>query len=81
MTTDYHVHLIQLPSYKIKELVVPNDDGSYTIFIESSLSREEQQKAFLHAVTHIANHDFSKFNVNHIESLAHMKKPLQCYQH
>lgn len=81
MTIDYHVHLIHLPSYKIKELVVPNDDGSYTIFIESSLSREEQQNAFLHALTHITNHDFNKFNVNHIESFAHEKKPLQCCQH
>lgn len=81
MTIDYHVQLIQFPDNRTKETITENDDGSYTIFIESSLSREEQQKAFLHAVTHIANHDFSKFNVNHIESLAHMKKPLQCYQH
>lgn len=41
-------------------MVVPNSDDSYTIFIESTLSREEQQVAFLHAMKHISEHDFNK---------------------
>ena len=57
---DYQVRLIQFHNEKIKELVVPNADDSYTIFIESSLSREEQQLAFLHAMKHITEHDFNK---------------------
>lgn len=57
---DYQVRLMQFHNGKIKELVVPNPDDSYTIFIESTLSREEQQKAFLHAMAHICNHDFEK---------------------
>lgn len=57
---DYQVRLTQFHNGKIKEMVVPNSDDSYTIFIESTLSREEQQKAFLHAMAHICNHDFEK---------------------
>lgn len=57
---DYQVRLIQFHNGKIKEMVVPNSDDSYTIFIESTLSREEQQNAFLHAMEHIKNHDFDK---------------------
>lgn len=57
---DYQVRLIQFHNGKIREMVVPNEDDSYTIFIESTLSREEQQKAFLHAMNHICNHDFEK---------------------
>lgn len=57
---------------KIKEMVSPNEDGSYTIFIEASLSREEQQKAFLHAMMHISNKDFEKKgSANLIELIAH----------
>lgn len=57
---DYQVRLMQFHNGKIRELVVPNPDDSYTIFIESTLSREEQQQAFLHAMNHIFNHDFEK---------------------
>lgn len=71
MTIDYQVQLIQFPTTKTKELVVLNEDDSYTIFIESSLSYEEQQKAFKHAMIHILNADFDRYNVNHIEAIAH----------
>ena len=69
---DYQVQLTQFHNGKIKEIVVPNSDDSYTIFIESSLSREEQQKAFLHAMAHICNHDFEKkFSADFLEIRAH----------
>jgi hypothetical protein len=63
---------MQFHNGKIREMVVPNSDGSYTIFIESTLSREEQQKAFLHAMEHICSHDFEKkTSVDLIEIRAH----------
>lgn len=71
-TVDYQVRLMQFHNGKIREMVVPNSDGSYTIFIESTLSREEQQKAFLHAMDHIKNCDFDRpGNANLIEIRAH----------
>ena len=71
LTVDYQVQLIQLPSNKTKELGVLNEDGSYTIFIEASLSREEQKKAFNHAMKHILEDDFAKDDINKIEKAAH----------
>ena len=69
---DYQVRLMEFHNGKIKEMVVPNEDDSYTIFIEASLSREEQQQAFLHAMRHICNKDFEKkCSANLIEIRAH----------
>lgn len=71
MTIDYQIQFIQFPNKRIKESVVPNEDGSYTIFIEASLSREQQQDAFKHAMKHILGDDFTKDNINKIEKAAH----------
>lgn len=71
MTIDYQIQLIQFPNKRVKETVVPNEDGSYTIFIEASLSREQQQDAFKHAMKHILGDDFSKDDINKIEKAAH----------
>lgn len=68
---DYQVRLIQFPPGSIKEAVTENEDGSYTIFIEQALSHEEQQKKFLHALKHITGNDFSKEDVQIIETAAH----------
>ncbi|MGN0506673.1 MAG: hypothetical protein ACI4FZ_08935 [Lachnospiraceae bacterium] len=71
MTIDYQIQLIQFPTKKIRESVIENEDGSYTIFIESSLTKEKQQEAFEHAMTHIIGDDFTKDDVNKIEFEAH----------
>ena len=71
MTIDYQVKLIDFPNKKIRETVVTNEDGSYTIFIEASLSREQQLESFNHAMRHILGDDFTKDDVNMIEFDAH----------
>lgn len=72
MNFDYHVQLIQFPNKKTKEAVTPNEDGTYTIFIESSLSKDEQRHACYHAIAHIVNGDFQKdISINEIEHKAH----------
>ena len=71
MTIDYQIQLIQFPNKKVKESVVENEDGSYTIFIESSLSKDKQQDAFKHAMKHILGDDFMKYNIDKIEFDAH----------
>lgn len=68
---DFHVVLVDFHNAKVKEVVTMNDDGSYTIFIEASLSREEQKKECYHALSHIYNDDFSRNDVNQIELVAH----------
>ncbi|MDE7016904.1 MAG: hypothetical protein K2P65_04910 [Lachnospiraceae bacterium] len=71
MIIDYQVHFINFPNTSAREAVTENPDGSYTIFIEASLSRDRQQEAFSHALRHILNNDFSLNDINMIESDAH----------
>lgn len=72
MTPDYHVELIEFKNGKIREFVTPNEDGSFTIFIEASLSREEQRKAAAHALRHILHDDFyAKHSADEIEDISH----------
>ena len=68
---DYFVELIKFPNHKVKEAVTENEDGTYTIFIEESLSRYEQQNALLHAFRHIMGDDFLKDDIQEIEHHAH----------
>ena len=72
MMIDYQVQLTTFPDTKTKEAVSENNDGSYTIFIETSLSKEAQQKAFMHAMKHIFGNDFEKIDINEIENQAHL---------
>ncbi len=71
MMIDYQVQLINFPDSKTRETVTPNIDGSYTIFIETSLSKKGQQEAFIHAMKHILGNDFEKIDINKIETDAH----------
>ena len=68
---DYRVHFIKFPTGKVKETVVENEDGSYSIFIDESLTREMQEESFKHAMQHILGNDFTKDNVDMIEKTAH----------
>lgn len=52
-------------------MVVPNEDGSYTILINARLSQEGQLRAYQHAMKHIQNEDFEKSDVQSIEFKAH----------
>lgn len=56
---------------KIPEQVVKNQDDSYTIFLNSKLTREEHLKSYAHAIEHILGDDFQKENVSIIEFDAH----------
>lgn len=48
-----------------------NEDGSYTIFIDSSLCYERQQEVFQHEVNHILGNDFEKADADQVEFNAH----------
>ena len=64
--------LIDFP-VKGREMVVLNDDGSYTILINARLSDAGRMAAYEHAMKHILNDDFNKMDVQKIESKAHAK--------
>lgn len=68
MSISYQVILMDMT---VNEVVTENEDGSYTIFINSRMNYEKQMKAYLHAMKHIVGDDFQKEDVQHIEYLAH----------
>ena len=76
---DYFVELIKFPNHKVREAVTENEDGTYTIFIEETLSRSEQQDAFLHALKHITGDDFRKEDIQKIERHAGISRGLRLW--
>jgi len=70
MTHDIFVHLIDIPG-TTNEVVCPNEDGSYSVFIDASLSDVGRKQAYEHALRHIKDNDFEKEDVQFIEAKAH----------
>lgn len=70
MTPDVNTFLVNFPSPG-KEMVVQNEDGSYTVLINAKLSQDGRIKAYEHALNHINNGDFDKTDVQSIESQTH----------
>ena len=67
---DINVQLLNMDT-KIPEQLVKNNDDSYTIFLNSRLSRDSQLKSYYHALKHIRENDFAKEEVQEIEANAH----------
>lgn len=68
---DIFVYIIAMDPL-VKEQVVANQDGTFTIFINDYLSPECRMIAYNHAVSHIRNGDFDKkADVDAIEYQAH----------
>lgn len=65
MNFDYQIFF--MPDMKVNEVVTENEDGSYTIFINSNLCEEKRLKSIQHAFSHITRDDFGKCNVQKIE--------------
>lgn len=64
-------YLVDMPS-RVGATAIPNDDGTYTVYVNSRLSIERQRRAYLHEVRHIKNDDFYKdINIDEIEICAH----------
>ena len=67
---DIFVKLIDLP-LSINGLTTENDDGSYTIFLNSRASSAQQQAAYEHELEHINGLDFEKSDADKIEQHTH----------
>ena len=70
MKRDVNIVLIDFPT-RGKEMITENEDGSFTVLINARLSYEEQIKAYEHAMRHVENADFTKKDVQIIESNTH----------
>lgn len=70
LTEAIGVHFLDMDS-RIHEQVIYNEDGSFTILINSRIGNIAQMEAYQHAIAHIMNHDFDKPDADEIETLAH----------
>lgn len=74
MTEDIFVYILDFKNTKIAETVTRNEDGSYSIFLNSRMSQEKQCDAYIHALGHILRMDFeSESSADTLESIAHRK--------
>lgn len=65
------VFLVDLP-HTTKGLTVKNNDGGYTILINSRLSEQMQCEAYDHEIAHINNGDFENmYDVSILEHVRH----------
>lgn len=54
---------------------VMNEDGTYTIFINSRFTKERQEIAYLHEIEHILNEDIESYlSADEIEYIRHEKE-------
>ena len=59
----------------IRSYVIPNQDGSYAIVLNSKLSHEQNVKSYNHEIEHILNGDYEKkCDVDIIEFNAHIDR-------
>lgn len=65
--SDYFIRHLPFPVSKIGGMVMPNDDGTYSIYINANLNPERQRKAFFHELKHIENDDL--YNGKPIEEI------------
>jgi len=68
--SDIYVYVVDMPA-RVREAVAQDDDGSYTIWINSLLSNEERGYAYEHAMLHIQRNDFQGGDVQRIEEECH----------
>ena len=55
--TDTYIRLVSLPP-KVEGVTVPNDDGSFDVYINSRLSPTRQQETLEHELRHIRHEHF-----------------------
>ena len=72
MTPTVNVCLVNFPC-RGEEMVVPNEDNSYTVIINSRLSKEKQLAAWErnHQFYEDTGNDCEKYDVQQIEAEAH----------
>lgn len=64
-------YLVDLKNTKVSEMIRENEDGTYTILLNSRLSRERNRSSYQHAIQHILREDFAGYDVQCIEAESH----------
>lgn len=77
MIDGYGNNVLLISGFPVKGAVTPNEDGSYSIFINANQSDEGIRRTYYHELGHILNNDFEKEDVQQIESEAHKREVMQ----
>lgn len=74
---EYFVRYIPLPRH-VEGVTVPNDDGTYSVYINSTLPECVQMAVLQHELNHIRmNHLYTCDDIMRIESDAQQKPPVE----
>ena len=70
---DVFVHLVDFKMTSVDEMVRENEDGTFTILINSRSAPNRQKEAYEHAMEHIRSGDFEQedLDVQQIEKIRH----------
>lgn len=77
MIDRYGNNVLLISGFPVKGAVTPNEDGTYSIFINANQSDEGIMRTYYHELSHILNDDFEKDDVQQIEAEAHGRKVVQ----
>lgn len=72
MIDDYFVRVLPFPPGigGVNGIVTPNDDGTYSVYINARASYHQQRAALEHELRHIRNNDFyNKKKICEIEDI------------
>ena len=56
--TDYFVYVVDFPDCRAGGFVTPNDDGTFSVFLNARLTRDQNAASAAHERKHIAHDDF-----------------------
>ena len=59
MCLSFNIQVIDFKNTNIRATHSINEDGSYTIFVNSRFTREQQECSFFHEIDHIKNNDLN----------------------
>ena len=65
---DYFIRIADFP-VGVHGFVVPNDDGTFSVYINARDSHVRQRQACKHEKKHIARNDFSRDDVRDAETI------------
>ena len=69
MTYDVFVRLANLPP-GINEFITEDPEGNYNIYLNAKNTQEQWEASYIHALKHIEDYDFEKYDVQKIEKTA-----------
>lgn len=59
VNADVFIYYVDMPC-SVASNIVENPDGSYTIYLNSRMTHEQNIKGYLHEIKHLANNDLNE---------------------